>query len=177
LFSTFLQRAEETSTTIYGQIKGLTPVSAHASPSLVALAFARCAAVTLSSISPLISPIPSFQGKHGLRVLIFGDESDGFKTLGGPFNPLSAAGWALREDEDRPVGALGNIEADESGTANIQFTDRHVRLIGPLSVLGRAIAITANEDDGGKGGAAASGVDGNAGAIIAAGVIGISSSS
>lgn len=112
-------------------------------------------------------------GKHGLRILIFGDTSDSFKALGSVFNPLSAAGWGLREDDERPVGALGNIEAGADGVATFSFTDRHIRLIGPLSVLARAVGVTAGEDDGGKGSAPTSNLDGAAGPIVAAGVIGI----
>ncbi len=80
---------------------------------------------------------------------------------------------ADRDDDERPLGALGNIEAGADGVAVFDFVDRHVRLIGPLSVIGRAVGVTAGADDGGRGGTPDSAVDGSAGPIVAAGVIGI----
>ena len=71
---------------------------------------------------------------------------------------------------------LGNIEADESGVANVNIEDRQVKLIGPHSVIGRSIVIKSNEDDLGKGGHENSLLSGNSGQRIAGGVIGISSS-
>lgn len=41
----------------------------------------------------------------------------------------------------RHVGALGNIEADANGVANINIVDRMVKLYGPISVDGRAIVV------------------------------------
>jgi superoxide dismutase, Cu-Zn family len=68
------------------------------------------------------------------------------------------------------VGDLGNIVADESGTAMVDITDRHVQLLGPHSVLGR---ITAGADDMGRGGHENSLVTGNTGPRVAAGIIGL----
>jgi Cu-Zn family superoxide dismutase len=51
-----------------------------------------------------------------------------------------------------------------------------VKLIGPHSIIGRSIVITANEDDLGRGGHELSLSTGNSGPRIAGGVIGISSS-
>jgi superoxide dismutase, Cu-Zn family len=56
------------------------------------------------------------------------------------------------------VGDLGNIVADESGTAIVDITDRHVQLLGPHSV---------------RGGHENSLVTGNTGPRVAAGVIGL----
>ena len=67
----------------------------------------------------------------------------------------------------------GNIEANESGKADIHIEDKIVNLIGPQSVIGRSIAIMEGEDDMGRGGHELSLVNGNAGEAIAAGVIGI----
>ena len=41
----------------------------------------------------------------------------------------------------------GNIEADESGVANVNIEDRLVKLIGPHSIIGRSIVIKSGEDD------------------------------
>jgi superoxide dismutase, Cu-Zn family len=71
------------------------------------------------------------------------------------------------------VGDLGNIVADESGTAMVDITDRHVQLLGPHSVLGRSLVITAGADDMGRGGHENSLVTGNTGPRVAAGIIGL----
>ena len=54
--------------------------------------------------------------------------------------------------------------------------DRLVKLIGPHSVIGRSILLKASEDDLGRGGHELSLVNGNCGARIAGGVIGIAAS-
>ncbi len=79
-----------------------------------------------------------------------------------------------RDDAERDAGALGNIVAGADGIATFDFVDKHLKLLGPLSVIGRSVVVTAGEDDGGKGSAASSAIDGSAGAVIAAGVLGIS---
>lgn len=107
--------------------------------------------------------------KHGLRVLLFGDESDGPNNLGGIFNPFNKLHCGRGGGEDRPIGALGNITADAEGTASFDFSDAVLKLFGPLSILGRALGVTEREDDCGASGSP----DGNAGAVLAAGVIGI----
>ena len=79
------------------------------------------------------------------------------------------------EDENRMVGDLGNIVADESGNCEVDIKgNKLVQLLGPHSVLGRSIVIYAGEDDQGRGGHENSGTTGNAGPRIAAGVIGLS---
>lgn len=112
--------------------------------------------------------------KYGIRIVIYGDESDtNFRAMGGIYNPYSRP-HSDRLDDDRAIGALGNIETNMEGIAFFDFGDPLVKLIGPLSVIGRSIVITQNEDDGGKGTHPDSLIDGNSGPIIAAGVIGIS---
>jgi hypothetical protein len=44
----------------------------------------------------------------------------------------------------------GNIEADAEGKAEFHLEDRHVKLIGPHSVIGRSVVLKANEDDLGR---------------------------
>lgn len=80
-------------------------------------------------------------------------------------------------DEQRMVGDLGNILADENGTAVVDVVDDKVvlvRLLGPHSVIGRSIVVTAGEDDQGRGGHENSLTTGNSGPRVAAGVIGLS---
>ncbi len=56
------------------------------------------------------------------------------------------------------------------------FQDKQLKLLGVTSVIGRAVVVTAGPDDGGRGGQPTSLTDGNAGPIVAAGVIGIAPS-
>ena len=123
-------------------------------------------------------------------------------TAGGIFNPFGRNHGAP-DDEERMVGDLGkcssinlklnkifnilcilhdvtrytgNIEADESGVANVNIEDRLVKLIGPHSIIGRSIVLKSNEDDLGRGGHEYSLSTGNSGQRIAGGVVGIASS-
>ena len=114
-------------------------------------------------------------GKHGMHIHVFGDFSEGFITAGGIFNPFGRNHGAP-DDEERMVGDLGNIDADEDGIANIAIEDRQVKLIGPYSVIGRSILIKSGADDCGRGGHEFSLTTGNSGSRVAAGVIGIASS-
>lgn len=70
----------------------------------------------------------------------------------------------------------GNIEADESGVANVNIEDRLVKLIGPHSIIGRCLVVKSNEDDLGRGGHEYSLSTGNSGQRVAGGVVGIASS-
>ncbi len=81
-------------------------------------------------------------------------------------------------DNQRHVGDLGNIVADSNGSAVFQITDSQIKLLGVHSVLGRAVVVHALRDDLGLGTGdkkAESKKTGNAGARLACGVIGISS--
>lgn len=71
---------------------------------------------------------------------------------------------------------LGNIEAGEDGTAYVSIEDRLAKLIGPHSIIGRSLIITASDDDLGRGGHELSLSTGNSGAKVAGGIVGIASS-
>ncbi|CAE7667925.1 sod1, partial [Symbiodinium microadriaticum] len=114
-------------------------------------------------------------GKHGMHVHVFGDFSEGFVSGGGIFNPFGRNHGAP-DDEERMVGDLGNIEADDDGIANVAIEDRQVKLIGPHSIIGRSIIVKSNHDDLGRGGNEFSLSTGNCGSRIAGGVVGIASS-
>lgn len=72
----------------------------------------------------------TIQGKHGISIHVFGDFTEGFVSAGGIFNPFGRNHGAP-DDEERMVGDMGNIEADEDGIANINISDRQIKLIGP----------------------------------------------
>lgn len=78
-----------------------------------------------------------------------------------------------RDAEVRHVGDLGNILADNSGLASDTFSDQLISLMGPNSIIGRAVVAHAFADDYGQGGDLESTKTGNAGARLACGVIGL----
>lgn len=75
----------------------------------------------------------------------------------------------------RHAGDLGNIEADQSGSAKVKITDSQISLSGPNNILGRTVVVHADVDDLGLGGHELSKTTGNAGGRIGCGVIGFSS--
>ncbi|KAJ2769264.1 Superoxide dismutase [Cu-Zn] [Coemansia nantahalensis] len=113
-------------------------------------------------------------GPHGFHIHEFGDNSNGYSSVGPHFNPLHKSHGAPT-DENRHMGDLGNVTANVEGTAKFKFTDSQVTLFGPHSVFARSIVIHEKKDDLGKGGYGSSTTTGNAGAGIAYGVIGIGS--
>ena len=100
--------------------------------------------------------------KHGIGICTWGD----VREVGERFNPL-AKNHGAPGDSERKVGSLGNIEADAQGVAKFSIQDKLVTLAGDRNVIGRSFAIYENEDD------LKSQPNGNAGDVIAAGVIGI----
>lgn len=157
----FEQQSESSPTIIKGEVLGLTPVSDRI------VNIKTCLRVVSSSLNSIDG-----QGKHGIAILVFGDLANPPTSLGGHFNPLGKNHGAPTSDE-RHVGSLGNIEADADGKASVHIEDKLVKLIGPQSVIGRSLAIMAQEDDLGLGGHEQSLMNGNAGPPIAYGVIGI----
>jgi superoxide dismutase, Cu-Zn family len=101
----------------------------------------------------------------------------GFRVLftvliGGHFNPHGKQHGGP-QDENRHVGDLGNVVADESGKATFSFVDSQLQLSGPNSIIGRSVVVHADEDDLGLGGFEDSKTTGHAGARLACGVVGV----
>jgi Cu-Zn family superoxide dismutase len=106
-------------------------------------------------------------GEHGFHVHEFGDcsSADG-SAAGGHFNPEGMAhGGPMAEA--RHIGDLGNITADSSGNAQLDYVDNRIVLSGSNSIIGHGLILHAQPDD------LASQPTGNAGARIACGVIGV----
>lgn len=106
-------------------------------------------------------------GAHGFHVHQYGDCSapDG-TSAGGHFNPDGTPHGAPDASE-RHVGDLGNVSADDTGKAHLEWTDSFLSFSGPHSILGRGVIVHAEADD------FTSQPTGNAGARVACGVIGI----
>jgi Cu-Zn family superoxide dismutase len=106
-------------------------------------------------------------GKHGFHLHEWGDcrSKDGMAT-GGHFNP-TAMPHAAPDAAERHHGDLGNIEANQSGVAQVEFTDPVMKFDGPNSILGRGVVVHAQPDD------LKSQPAGAAGARLACGVIGV----
>ena len=107
-------------------------------------------------------------GEHGFHIHEFGDMSEGCESMGGHYNP---DGVDHGDIEQGHVGDLGNITADENGTASFSIQANRVDLIGDRSIIGRGIVVHADQDDLGKGGDEESLKTGNAGDRLACGVI------
>lgn len=106
-------------------------------------------------------------GKHGFHIHEFGDcsSADG-KAAGGHFNPTNHHHGAP-DASDRHEGDLGNIEADASGKAHIDITDKVLKMTGAESIIGHAVIVHEKADD------LKTQPTGDAGGRLACGVIGI----
>jgi Cu-Zn family superoxide dismutase len=71
--------------------------------------------------------------------------------------------------EERHVGDLGNIEADENGNAKLDVVDSHLAFSGASSIIGRGVIVHEKADD------MSTQPTGAAGSRLACGVIGVGS--
>lgn len=107
------------------------------------------------------------ESRHGFHVHEFGDASapDG-TSAGDHFNP-GGHEHGLPPDSGRHAGDFGNLEANGRGVAELDFVAHDLKLTGGAeAILGRAVIVHADPDDGSQ-------PTGNAGARIGIGVIGI----
>jgi superoxide dismutase, Cu-Zn family len=110
-------------------------------------------------------------GKHGFHVHEFGDCSAAdLASAGAHFNPTNKPHGGPDAPE-RHAGDMGNIEADASGNAKLDYVDHDISLTSDQrSVIGRSAVVHAKPDD------LKSQPAGDSGARIACGVIGIAKS-
>ncbi len=106
--------------------------------------------------------------RHAIHIHEFGDlGSEDASSAGEHFNPEGHP-HGLPEEEKRHAGDLGNLEADSGGNATLSLVVKNLTLDGGrLGILGRAVIVHADPDDGSQ-------PSGDAGGRIGAGVIGIS---
>lgn len=106
-------------------------------------------------------------GKHGFHIHEFGDCSDPkAASAGGHFNPGNHQHGAP-DGAERHAGDLGNIDADASGKAHLEWTDKVMKLTGTDSIIGHAVIVHEKADD------LKTQPTGDAGGRLACGVIGI----
>ena len=106
-------------------------------------------------------------GKHGFHVHEFGDcSAPDLASAGAHFNPTNKP-HAGPDAAERHVGDMGNVEADASGAAKLNYVDHEISLTNDQrSVIGRSVIVHAKADD------LKSQPAGDSGARIACGVIG-----
>lgn len=109
--------------------------------------------------------------QHAFHVHEYGDcTHDSGDSAGDHYNPGGHPHRLPDEDGPRHAGDLGNLEADQSGQAELVRTVDNLTVAGSNNpVLGRSLIVHAEQDDGGQ-------PSGNAGARIACGVIGVAGS-
>jgi len=107
------------------------------------------------------------EGKHGFHIHEYGDctATDG-TSAGGHYNPTGDP-HAGPDAEERHMGDMGNIVADENGEATIDYVDDTIKLTGPNHILGRGVVLHGGVDD------KESQPSGAAGPRVGCGVIGI----
>src|SRR5215468_5535721 len=106
-------------------------------------------------------------GNHGFHIHEFGDCSAGdASSAGAHFNPTNQP-HAGPDTGARHEGDMGNIEADSSGNAKLDYVDRQISLGNDAkSAIGRSVVVHAKPDD------LKTQPSGDSGARIACGVIG-----
>jgi superoxide dismutase, Cu-Zn family len=107
-------------------------------------------------------------GKHGFHVHEFGDCSAAdLASAGAHFNPTNKP-HAGPDAPERHAGDMGNVEADASGAAKLDYVDHDISLTNDQRcVIGRSVVVHAKADD------LKSQPAGDSGARIACGVVGI----
>jgi superoxide dismutase, Cu-Zn family len=106
-------------------------------------------------------------GKHGFHIHEFGDctAADG-SSAGAHFNPSNQP-HAGPDAVARHEGDMGNVEADASGKAKLDYVDHQISLSDDAkSAIGRSVVVHAKPDD------LKTQPSGDSGARIACGVIG-----
>lgn len=107
------------------------------------------------------------EGMHGFHIHEFGDcTADDGTSAGGHYNPTDSDHGAPEADE-RHMGDMGNIEANDDGSATINYVDEEIELSGSNGILGRGVVVHGGEDD------LQSQPSGDAGPRVGCGVVGV----
>ncbi len=89
------------------------------------------------------------EGEHGIHVHENGDcSAPDASSAGGHFAPEGSPHGAPTDPSDqRHTGDWGNIQADASGTVNVDLMDMVASLEGPNSIAGKAVVVHSGRDD------------------------------
>ncbi|XP_014772444.1 extracellular superoxide dismutase [Cu-Zn] [Octopus bimaculoides] len=92
-------------------------------------------------------PIDQPERQYALHVHESNDTSKSCDSLGGHFNPHGHEhGSKDAPHASRHAGDWGNVQADGSGTVNLDFADRDSSLVSRDSILDKSIVIHAKSD-------------------------------
>jgi len=106
-------------------------------------------------------------GKHGFHIHEYGDCSASDFTSAGSHFMLDDEHHGAPGDTMSHMGDLGNLTADASGHAHLEWISSEISFMGPSSILGRSVIVHEKEDD------LKTQPTGGAGPRVACGVIGI----
>lgn len=86
-------------------------------------------------------------GAHGFHIHEKGDcSAPDASSAGGHYNPTGVTHGGP-DDQLHHVGDLGNLRADESGRAQLDFVFDFLKLNGPHSIVGRSVIVHQGQDD------------------------------
>lgn len=86
--------------------------------------------------TPPVNPCHYFITVHE-----FGDNTNGCTSAGAHFNPQGKTHGGPA-DAERHVGDLGNVEANASGVATVNITDKLISLEGANTIVGRSLVVS-----------------------------------
>ncbi len=125
--------------------------------------------VTFTKVGDDVQVVANLQnlkpGKHGFHIHEKGDcSAPDAASAGAHFNPTHAHHGGP-DTVDHHAGDLGNVTADASGKAHLDWKGKWIALSGDNSVIGKSVVVHEKEDD------LKTDPSGNSGARVACGVI------
>ncbi len=144
-----------------------TPAEKPAGPLKAVAVLHPTAGSKLSGTVTFTEEADGVKVNHGFHVHEFGDCSAAdASSAGAHFNPTHKP-HAGPDTPERHVGDMGNVQADASGKATLEYVDHQISLTNDeRSVIGRSVVVHAKADD------LKSQPSGDSGARVACGVIG-----
>jgi len=127
--------------------------------------------VTFTKVGDDVQVVADIQnlkpGKHGFHIHEKGDcSAPDAASAGAHFNPTQKHHGGPA-NLDHHTGDLGNIEADSSGKAHLELSDKMMTMSGENSIIGRGLIVHEKADD------LKTQPTGDAGGRVACGVIGV----